>query len=78
VHPVGEPKRLQFEAIGAKGIRLQHVRAGVEVGTVRVEDELGTGEIERIERLVERRSRGIEHRADGAIGEDRSSGESVE
>ena len=40
--------------------------------------EIGTGEIERIERLVERRSRGIEHRADGAIGEDRSSGKSVE
>ncbi len=77
-HPVGEPERLQFEAIGAKGIRLQQVRAGVEIGAVRVEDELGTGEIERVERLVEGRPGGIEHGADGAIGEDRSSGESVE
>jgi hypothetical protein len=45
---------------------------------VRIEDELGTRKIERIERLVERRPGGIEHGADGAIGEDRTSGESVE
>ena len=45
---------------------------------MRVEDELGTGEIERVERLVEGRPGGIEHGADGAIGEDRSSGETVE
>ena len=42
------------------------------------EDELGTREIERVERLVEGRPGGVEHRANRAIGEDRSSGESIE
>ena len=45
---------------------------------MRIEDEFGTGEIERVERLVEGRPSGIEHGADGAIGEDRSSGETVQ
>jgi hypothetical protein len=45
---------------------------------MRIEDEFGTGEIERVERLVEGRPGGIEHGANRAIGEDGSSSESVE
>jgi hypothetical protein len=45
---------------------------------MRIENELGTGDIERDELLVEGCPGGVEHGAESAIGEDRSSGETVE
>jgi hypothetical protein len=45
---------------------------------VGVENEFGTSQVERVERLVEGRPSGVEHGADGAIGENRSGGETVE
>ena len=70
-HSPLEPVERELEAVRAERVGLQQVGAGGDVLLVDALDDLRVVEVQDVEARVERHAPGVEHRAHGAVGEER-------
>src|SRR5262249_39405776 len=75
---VGVAVARERDAVGAEGVGLEHVGAGVGVLLVQLLDELGLRQVELVERPGEEDAALVEQRADRAVEEQRRGAQSVE
>jgi hypothetical protein len=68
----------QLEAVGAEGVGLEDVRPGPEVGLVNLGDDVGLGQVQLVERAVEKDALAVEHRAHRAVADEHTRIERVE
>lgn len=68
-HLIFEPVFLEFEAVGAKGVGLDDLSARAQIFFVKLPDERGLFEVERVKALFERDAVGVEEGAGGAVAQ---------
>jgi hypothetical protein len=61
--PVGDPERSELDPVGAEGVRFDDVGTGPHVFLMHFRHEIGLGDVERIEALVDEDTFGVQHRA---------------
>ena len=76
-HFSGQSMAGQPEAVGAEGVGLKNLGAGLQVLLVNGEDQAGIGEVQLVVAAVDEDAAGVEHGAHGAVGEHGAAGEDV-
>ena len=76
-HIAGQTVASQPETIGAKGVGLDKLGAGLQVLLVNRQDQAGVGEVQLVVTAVDEDAAGVEDSAHGSIGEDWAVGEDV-
>ena len=67
VQLVGKPEGGELQPVCAECVGLEHVGAGAHVLAVHAADQVGIGQIQRVERLVDEDALRVEHRAHRAV-----------
>ncbi len=65
----GQSMASQAEAVGAKGVGLENLGAGLQVFLVNGKDEAGVGEVQFVVAAIDEDAASVEHGTHGAIGE---------
>src|ERR1035438_8201247 len=73
----GQTGAARPETIGAKGVGLDNVGAGLQVLLVNRQDQAGVGEVQLVVTAVDEDATGVENGAHRTIGEDWAVGEDV-
>ena len=73
----GEAERGQALPVGAEGVGLQDLRAGLDVLLVDLADQVGRREVQLVEAAVDEDAARVEHGAHGAIGHHDAAGQLV-
>ena len=66
-HLIAEAEAAQLHAVGAEGVGLDDVRAGLQVLAVHVDNQLGLRLVQRLEAAVDEDALAVQHRAHGAV-----------
>ena len=67
----------QAEAVGAEGVGLENLRAGLQILLVNGQNQAGIGEVQLVVAAVDEDAAGIKDCAHGAVGEHGAAGEDV-
>jgi hypothetical protein len=67
VHLIGKTKRSELHPIRSERVRLDHVGAGPGVGLVHFSDQIGLGQVELVERAVQKNPAAVQHRPHCAV-----------
>ena len=59
---------MQAESVGAEGVGLENLGAGLQILLVDGENQAGIGQVQFVVATVDEDPAGVEHRAHGAIG----------
>ena len=70
VNTIGQPESRQLDPVGAEGVRLEDVRSGVRVRLMDLCNQIRLGQIELVERAVQKNPARIQHRPHRAVADE--------